>query len=186
MAIDALYKSYFQKSKIFLYPLLDIRRGSSVVPEQTYLSWDGNLTPEDTKLIAVYPKRTDAEYINFEKFVLLKHSRATDFVNINDSQVLVTFDFSDIKEDYMHIINGKYNKLNNKLKRKIGDFFEKNSGNYVYVDSYLFSEKYFSLYADLLGVDENLLKEVGELCSPPDLEKENLIAEVLEINKILG
>ena len=58
--------------------------------------------------------------------------------------------------------------------------------NYVYVDSYLFSEKYFSLYADLLGVDENLLKEVGELCSPPDLEKENLIAEVLEINKILG
>jgi hypothetical protein len=186
MAIDALYKSYFQKSKIFLYPLLDIRRGSSVVPEQTYLSWEGYVNPEDAKLIAVYPKRTDAEYMNFEKFVLLKHSRATDFIHINDSQVLVTFDFSDIKEDYMHIINGRYNQINIKLKRTIRDFFEKNSGNYVYVDSYLFSEKYFSLYANLLGVSENLLREVGELCSPPDLEKENLIAEVLENNKILG
>jgi hypothetical protein len=117
---------------------------------------------------------------------LLKHSRATDFIHINDSQVLVTFDFSDIKEDYMHIINGRYNQINIKLKRTIRDFFEKNSGNYVYVDSYLFSEKYFSLYANLLGVSENLLREVGELCSPPDLEKENLIAEVLENNKILG
>ncbi len=55
MAIDALYKEYFQKSKIFMYPLLGIGRGSGVVPEQTYLSWEGYVTPEDTKLIAVYP-----------------------------------------------------------------------------------------------------------------------------------
>jgi len=149
MVIDALYRTYFQKSKIFLYPLLDIKRGASVVPEQTYLSWEGFLTTEDIKLIALYPKRTDREYLSFEKNVLLKHSRTTDFVELSDTQV------------------------------------ETNSGNYVYVDSYLFPEKYFQLYADLLDTSEELLRSVGELCSPPDLDKENLVA-VLENKKILG
>lgn len=188
MVIDALYRTYFQKSKIFLYPLLDIKRGASVVPEQTYLSWEGYLTAEDIKMIAVYPKRTDSEYLSFEKNVLLKHSRTTDFVVLNESQVVVTFDFSDLESDYRKFIDGKFSQMDIKLKRKIRDFFEKNSGNYVYVDSYLFPEKYFQLYADLLGVNEDLLRSVGELCSPPNLDKENLVAEVvnLENKKILG
>ena len=40
----------------------------------------------------------------------------------------------------------------------------------------------------LLGVEESLLKNVGELCSPPNLDKENLIAEVLDLDnkKILS
>ena len=78
--------------------------------------------------------------------------------------------------------------MNNDLKRKIRDHFNKNSSTHVYVDSYMFPEKYFSLYANLLGADEELLRNVGELCSKPDLEKETLIAEVinLENKKILG
>lgn len=186
MVINALYKEYFQKSRVFLYPLLDIRRGASVVPELTYISWNGYLKPEDAKLITVYPKREDKEYLNFEKHVLLKHSRATDFIHLNDKQLLITFDFSDMIDDWNHFINGRYSQMNVKIKRKIRDFFDKNSGNYVYVDSYLFPEKYFALYADLLVVNEDLLRSVGELCSKPDLEKENLIAEVLDNKKILG
>jgi hypothetical protein len=78
--------------------------------------------------------------------------------------------------------------MNPDLKRKIRDHFNKNSSTHVYVDSYMFPEKYFSLYANLLGVNEELLREVGELCSKPDLEKENLMAEVinLENREILG
>lgn len=186
MSIDALYKSYFQKSRIFLYPLLDIRRGASVVPELTYVSWQGYLKPEDMKLILVYPKRTDVEFMNFRKHVLLNHSRTNDIVDLNESQLLVTFDFSDLKDDWTNFLEGKYSQMNVKLKRKIRDFFEKNSGNYVYVDSYLFPEKYFNLYADLLDANVDLLRSVGELCSKPDLEKENLIAEVLDNSKILG
>jgi hypothetical protein len=185
MVIDALYRTYFQKSKIFLYPLLDIKRGASVVPEQTYLSWEGFLGTEDIKLIALYPKRTDREYLSFEKNVLLKHSRTTDFVELSDTQVIVTYDFSDLESDYRKFIAGKFSQMDIKLKRKIRDFFETNSGNYVYVDSYLFPEKYFQLYADLLNTSEELLRSVGELCSPPDLDKENLVA-VLENKKILG
>ena len=186
MVIDALYKNYFQKSKVLLYPLLGLKRGSVAVPEQTYIGWEGYIKPEDMKLITIYPNRTDAAYVTFEKNTLLKHNRLTDMVTLNDEQKLLTFDFSDLKDDWAYFINGKYSQMNVKLKRKIRDFFDKNSGNYVYVDSYLFPEKYFNLYADLLDAKVDLLKSVGELCSKPDLEKENLIAEVLDNSKILG
>ena len=186
MVIDALYKNYFQKSKVLLYPLLGIKRGSVAIPEQTYLSWNGYLKTEDMKLICIYPKRNDSAYINFENNVLIKHNRLCDVIDLNNSHKIFTFDFSDLKDDWTKFINGQYSKMNINIKRKIRDHFDKNTGNYVYIDSYLFPEKYFTLYADLLGTSVNLLTEVGELCSKPDLEQENLIAEVLDNNKILG
>lgn len=188
MAIDALYTSYFQKSKVLLYPLLGIKRGCTAVPDQTYLSWSGYITPEDMKLIAIYKSRTDSEYLHFEKNVLLKHPRISDYIPLNDESSIFTFDFSDLGDDWQKFISGQYSKIDTNLKRKIRDHFDKNSSTHVYVDSYLFPEKYFGLYAQLLHVSEDLLKEVGELCSKPDLEKENLIAEVIDLEnkKILG
>lgn len=67
MKIKSLYDRYFQKSKVFIYPLLGIKRGNSVVPIETYISWDGHYSSEDMKLICVYKIRTDAEYKTFEK-----------------------------------------------------------------------------------------------------------------------
>jgi hypothetical protein len=188
MLIEALHTEYFQKSKVLFYPLLGIKRGCPAIPDQTYLSWEGYMTPEDKKLITVYSKRTDAEYLTFEKNTLLGHKRVCDYIPLPDDQVLISFDFSDLTNDWNHFINGQYSKMNPDLKRKIRDHFNKNSSTHVYVDSYMFPEKYFSLYANLLGVNEELLREVGELCSKPDLEKENLMAEVinLENREILG
>jgi hypothetical protein len=182
MSINALYKQYFQKSKIFLYPLLDIKRGSSVTPIQTYLAWDGIYTPEDIKLIAIYHVRDDYEYQNFEKTILLKHSRLFDYRMLNEKELLVAFDFSDIKEDWFKLIDGQYSKMSLSVKRKIRDHFDKNGGHYVYIDSYLFPEKYFPIYSELLNVTEDFLKSVGELCSKPDLEKEILYQKVEELH----
>jgi hypothetical protein len=188
MVIDALYTNYFQKSKVLLYPLLGIKRGCTAVPEQTYLSWGTKISTEDMKLVAVYPVRKDQEYITFEKNVLLKHPRITDYIPLNNEQCIFTFDFSDLKDDWQKFISGNYSKMNPQLKRKIRDHFDKNTSTSIYIDSYMFPEKYFALYADLLGVEESLLKNVGELCSPPNLDKENLIAEVLDLDnkKILS
>jgi hypothetical protein len=83
-------------------------------------------------------------------------------------------------------IAGQYNKMDSKIKRKILNYFNPNSSNYVYMESFLFSKKYFSLYASLLLVDINLLEEVGELCSKPDMEKETLILEVYTNKKIIN
>ena len=71
MALNSVYTKYFQKSKVFLYPLLGIKRGVSVVPIETYISWKGYYNSEDMKLICVYDVRTDEEYKNFERNVFL-------------------------------------------------------------------------------------------------------------------
>lgn len=184
MVINALYKKYFQKSKIFLYPLLDIKRGTSVVPKETYVSWENTLAPEDMKLICVYHTRTDAEYINFEGNVLLKHSRLCDYVKADAVTSVFTFDFSDLSDDWDHFINGRYSKMDIKIKRRILDFFDSNSGNYYYVNSYLFPIPHFKLYAELLDVPVELVKSVGELCDKPNFEKENLVLEVADLESI--
>jgi hypothetical protein len=184
MVIDALYRKYFQKSKIFLYPLLDIKRGTSVVPKDTYLSWNDTINSEDMKLVCVYYVRTDQEYLQFEKNVLLKHNRLIDLVKVDDETLVVTFNFSDLNDDWFNFLNGKYSKINTKIKSKILNFFDKKSGNYAYVESYLYPEKHFQTYANLLNVDVEMLKSVGELCNKPDLEKESLLLEVADL-KIL-
>jgi len=184
MVIDALYRKYFQKSKIFLYPLLDIKRGTSVVPKDTYLSWNDTINSEDMKLVCVYYVRTDQEYLKFEKNVLLKHNRLIDLVKVDDETLVVTFNFSDLSNDWINFLNGKYSKMNTKIKSKILNFFDKKSGNYAYVESYLYPEKHFQTYANLLNVDVEMLKSVGELCNKPDLEKESLLLEVADL-KIL-
>jgi hypothetical protein len=173
MSINALYKEYFQKSKIFLYPILGIKRGSAAVPIQTYIAWEDKLTPEDTKLIAEYPVRTDEEYLKFQKSILLRHNRLVDYYTQDDTAYFV-FDFSDMKEDWAKFISGKYSKLSPTIKRKIHSYFDNHSANHVYMDSYLNPEKYFGIYSDLLNTSEDLLRSIGELCSKPDLEKETL------------
>ena len=184
MVIDALYRKYFQKSKIFLYPLLDIKRGTSVVPNETYVSWNGTINSEDMVLVCVYPTRTDQEYLKFEKNVLLKHNRLVDFVKVDDDNLIVTFNFSDLRDDWFNFLNGKYSKININTKRKILDFFDKNSGNYAYVESYLFPEKHFETYAKILEIETELLISVGELCDKPDLEREKLLMQVADLENI--
>jgi hypothetical protein len=187
MKPTALYKKYFQKSKIFLYPLLGIRRGTSVVPTQTYTGWQSHYVPEDMKLIATYHVRKDPEFLKFDKNILLRHHRLADYVTIDETTALYTFDFSDMEDDWNMFIQGKYSKMNKETKLLIRNYFERDSGNYMYVDSYLFPENYFEVYADLLRYPEEELRKVGELCSPPDLTKEMLVAEPqnLEMTKIL-
>jgi len=184
MKINALYRKYFQKSKIFLYPLLDIKRGTSVVPSHTFVAWNDTYKPEDMKLICLYETRLDKEYINFEKNVLLKHSRLCDYVKADAVTSIFTFDFSDLSDDWDHFINGRYSKMDVRIKRRILDFFDSNSGNYFYVNSYLFPLTNHAVYAELLDVSIDLIKEVHELCDKPDFDKENLVLEVANLENI--
>jgi hypothetical protein len=186
MYVHALYRKYFQKSKIFIYPLLGIKRGTKTVPTETYLSWNTTCSPEDMKLICLYDT-SHANYLEFEKEILLKHNRLSDYIKISANKCIVTFDFSDLSEDWMHFVNGRYSQINVNVKKKILDFFDKTTGNYVYVNSYLFPEKFFARYAEILDVPIDLLKSVGELCDKPDFKKENLqlVVPELQNSKIL-
>ena len=52
--MKGLYKEYFQKSKVFLYPLLGVKKGVRFVPVQTYVSWGDSYTEYRNKLICLY------------------------------------------------------------------------------------------------------------------------------------
>ncbi len=173
MAVKSIYTKYFQKSKVFLYPLLGFKRGIKVVPSETYLAWDPYYIPEDMKLVCLYHPDNDG-YDSFEEKHLLSHNRLIDVKNINDSNRLFIFDFSDYEKDWNLFINGSYSKISTETKSKILSFFDKNSGNFIYMKSYLMPDKYFDDYAECLDVDVKTLHLVGELCSKPNISKETL------------
>jgi len=72
MVINQRYAPYFQKSKLFLYPLLGIERGLPA-PEEVYFSWEGKYAPEDQKLILVYSNLTNPFYQTLKSSKLSKH-----------------------------------------------------------------------------------------------------------------
>jgi len=194
MELKKLYKEYFQKSRAFLYPALDIKRGTSVVPIETYVSWSRHVTPESRKLICLYHLREDKEYIDFEKQKLLGNPLFEDFREVEDGKAVYVFNFDKkYQEDFDHFLNGKYSRISSELKKKIRGFYGTNSSNYVYIQSYLNPKMYYSIYAELLaeGKDvekmEQNLRQVGQLCSKPDLEKETLelLIKDLEIKHLI-
>lgn len=182
MSIKTLYRDYFQKSRIFLYPMLDIKRGSSIVPIQTYISWKDQIFPEDKKLICLYHLRDDAEYKAFEQNKLFNNKYFEDFRETNDKKGVYVFNFDKLEADWTHFINGKYSKLSNEIKKKVREYFKDNNANVIYIESFMNPEKYYPIYAELLNVKVDLLKLVGELCECPDMSKEDLDIEIKDLN----
>jgi len=175
MAVKSVYNKYFQKSKVFLYPLLGFKRGIKVIPSETYLAWDQYYIPEDMKLVCLYHPNKSNEYEKYEKEVLLKHNRLCDIKQFDAHNKIFVFDFAELKDDWEYFINGKYSKISDDVKNKMLDFFDKNTANYIYMNSYLYPDNYFNDYAECLAVDVDILKTVGELCEKPNFEKETLI-----------
>ena len=187
MAVKSIYTKYFQKSKVFLYPLLGIKRGVSVVPSETYLAWDPYYIPEDMKLVCLYHPKEKDDYKSFEKKVLLKHTRLVDIKLIDDNNKLSIFDFSDLEDNWHHLINGRYSKIKNSIKGDICSFFDNTTANFVYIRSYLYPNKYFNDYAACLDVDVEMLELVGELCDKPDIQKETFkVKQSLEKTEIIN
>lgn len=169
-----LYKDYFQKSKVFLYPILGLQRGISTVPSGTYIAWEKLIEPADQKLIITYNCINHAEYPDFKKNVLLQHDFLIDIrIGENDEHIYV-FDLLAIGVDYHSFLQGRYSMMSDEVKELILTFFDGDKKTLEFVESYLFPEDYFDDYSRLLNVDIELLKSVGELCAPPDLIKETL------------
>lgn len=190
MIIKSIQSTYIQKSRIFLYPLLGIRRGVSVVPKQTYMSWDGTYKLDDYKLICNYHVRKDKEFKLFEEVKLLGNDLFDDYVELEDGSCLYIFDISKYKKQYELILEGKYSLLDNDYKKKILNFFKQNVKNHTMIRSYLYPIKYYDQYAKLYAVPVDLLKSVKELCSKPDIKKEsfsiNKKSSIFDINKTIN
>lgn len=178
--IESLYTKYFQKSRSFLFPALGIKRTSNFTPTGVYLSIYDNIGPDDVKLICSYKNDTSEGFKKFEEQMLLSNPLFSHIINIGDYKLYV-FDFEIYQTDWFNFLLGKYSKLSPVLKRAIKTYYGDKSSEYKYIETYLFPEKYFELYAKLLDVSVNTLKELGELCDPCDLEKETLKIPVVDL-----
>jgi len=180
--INKLYTEYIQKSRIFLYPLLEIKKGSEAVPIESYVSWDNVYEKEDGKFICVYPVRNDDVFKRFEKSKLMNHKLFDQYFETDSDKSVYVFDFEEHRSDWNYFLNGQYSSFSTSSKNIILKFFINNKNNYHHINSYLNPELYYEKYSELLGVDEKTLREVKELCSLPNLTKENLVAQVKQIN----
>ena len=184
-----LYKEYFQKSKVFLYPLLDIRKGVRFVPSQTYISWNDIYITEDNKFLCLYTVDKDNKeaFVLFSEFKLENLSLFEQKYDIDDYNFLYVFDLTSLitKRDLKKFKEGKYSKFSKKTKEKIIKFFGEKGLIAEYVESYLYPEYYWNDYSKLLNVKEKELQEVGELIDKPDLQKEDFTFDCELIKKSL-
>lgn len=179
--IQSLYRDYFQKSTVFLYPALGIKRGVSVTPIQNFTMWKDHYHLSDCKLISLYELRNDQDFIQFEKTRLRGNRLFHDFRQVDDNKGVYVFDLSHLADDFGHVMNGRYSKISPEHKKRIKEYIGFNNPNLPYIESFLHPEKYFKLYAEMMEVPVKILREVGELCDPPNREKEKLDISILNL-----
>ena len=186
-----IYTDYFQKSKVFLYPLLGIKKGIRFVPIETYLSWEGLFGIDKNKFFCLYrlPKGNEEQkmFEVFKQLHLKTNEHFEDWFPIkkhswSDDQLLLSqFDFDVYKKDLKRFKKGKYSQFSEYIKKRILDFFGDVGTITEYVESYLYPEYFYDIYSELLNVPVNVFKEVGELCDKPDLHKEMFVKEMVEM-----
>jgi len=171
--IEKLYKKYFQKSKSFLFPALGIKKRSYATPIETYISIEGMIQPEDFKLICCYNKDDSEKYKEFEEAMLITNPLFVEKMEMDDINIYV-FDLDIYQSDFFNFLLGRYSKLSNILKKTIKGHFGEKSGEYAYIETYLYPDKYYETYAKLLDIDVNTIKSSGELCDAYDVDRETL------------
>ena len=93
-------------------------------------------------------------------------------VPLDDGRVIYIFDFNPVAADFNAFLNGKYSKLSNNAKKLLTSYHGIHTPEWVYIESFLFPAKYYKEYAKILKVNEDMLKEVGELCNKYDPSRE--------------
>ena len=181
-----IYTDYFQKSKVFLYPLLGIGRKAKYVPRQTYVCWDDVYSTKDCKLILEYKTKQSKTFKLFASRFLDKHVMYEDCIEVSDNSVIYIFDlYKSYKADYNRFIKGNYSQLSLGAKVLILDFFGEADKAGEYIHTFLSPEDSFEAYANYFDIDEEVLFKIGELCSKPDMEKETLIDNNYSLYQLL-
>jgi len=177
--ISQIYQKYFQKSFTFLYPLLGFKKGKHPKPTQTYVCWEGtDFSVEKRKLICVFEKQNTEEWKSFEMNYLVTHKMLEQIVAIDEKTVIYVFDMNIFAADYDRFVKGKYSTMSVQVKKILTDYYGTHTPEWVYIESFLFPGKYFKQYAEILDIEEQVLKDVGELCDLLDITKETCTVKV--------
>ena len=168
-----VYTKYFQKSKAFLYPLLNIEPDNKYDPLITYISWNEHIKKEDCKLICVYKTTRTKSFKKFESENLTSNFYYESHVNMLTKQIYV-FDLTSFKTDVYKVYAGKYSELSVLAKHYIVKFYHKNAKKLNIMESFLEPEDYHEDYAEYLALDVKHIQKRHELCTPLNFKRENL------------
>jgi hypothetical protein len=172
--MKSVYTDYFQKSKVFLYPLLRFRSGLPFVPVQTYVCWEHMISINENKFLCEYNVGTTEKFESFSNSYLKKHPLFYEYIKLDEDRHLFIFDFTKYKFDFQNFIHGKYSKFSLNTKIIILNFFGNKGNISKHVSLFLSPNSGHELYAEALGVSIKQIEEVFEVCSIPNLEKETL------------
>lgn len=146
------------------------------------MAWEGRYEVDDYKLLCVYSQDSSSKFKTFEKNSLLGNSKFVEFKLLEENKGVYIFDLSSVKEEWDKILQGKYSKLLPDSKTQLQNYFGLKSNYSAHLNMILFPEKHFKEASKILGVNESILKEVGELCSSPDLNRETLKIKEVTFN----
>tara|TARA_R100001460_G_scaffold89600_3_gene131138 strand:- start:719 stop:1270 length:552 start_codon:yes stop_codon:yes gene_type:complete len=170
--MNSVFANYFQKSKVFLYPLIDMKKNYRYTPIETYVRWQNVYKLSDKKLICEYKVRPSKRFQTFEKKYIATNPYLENIIYLTEKQMVCIYDMSKFEDEFIYFIKGEYSKYKDIYKEKVLEFYEEKGKKNKYVDSYLFPEEYHEMYADELDVDLSIVQDTFELCNKPDLEKE--------------
>lgn len=175
--MQELYSKYFQKSKVFCFPLLEIKNPEFINTTSTFLSWPGEYLPEDGKLICQYDKWANSYLNPTDLRELDLHSKYERKFQVSEKSTIYVFDMSEYFLDWLWILNGKYSKLSVEYKRKVILHFARNPMQANVIRKILYPAKHYAEFASLIDVPVSIVREVGEVLDPPNFEKEQIILE---------
>ncbi len=172
--LKKLYSSYFQKSRSFLLPVLDIKKDARYPSIQSYMQWENVYELSDHNLILTYYERDDPQWDKYLLNTIMTNRMFNEYYQVDEEILAVSFDLHSISDDFEYVLEGKYSKLTKSTKSKIRDFYGYSSPEWAYMESFLFPDKYIPTYSKILDVEEEHIRFTGELCDKPNLEKETL------------
>lgn len=182
--MSSVYTDYFQKSKVFLYPLLQFKKGLSYVPKQTYIAMDHMYSFDDYRFLCEYHVKMSEKFKKFFNTHIKNHPKFDHHIDLGDDKHVFVFDFVSFKSDYKRFLVGKYSHFTLESKLIILDFFSEGKSS-EYIEVFLSPDGYHADYADALNVDIDIIEKVSELCSIPDLDKETLINKNKQLLSLL-
>ena len=74
---------------------------------------------------------------------------------------------------------GLYSQFSSYTKETILDFFGKIGTISEYVESYLYPGYFYDKYSEILNIPVEELRQVGQLCDKPDMQKEEFQKELV-------
>jgi hypothetical protein len=195
MAVN-LYNKKTIKSGVFLFPILGTNRYTSFPHERTYIICEKmGIVETDKKLIVSYMKMEDKRFLDYERTILTSNPFYVSHSTVGDETYYI-FNLTKVANDWKLFLEGRYSKFSPETKKRIMAYHAIVE-NRVKKDNRVIQEILYPLnptmteqngkkiefqdaferYAPSLGITPQMMREIGEIYSKPDLKNEVLVLE---------